>query len=111
MTWPETGQPLPRLPRAYVPSHKWGYILRDEGPGPHWLRVFGDVDAERLWNAITVAVIAEPITFIRDLGPLGQTCRVPIQLTLNDRTATVVTVWQYDYEDAPPRLVTAYPTT
>lgn len=34
-----------------------------------------------------------------------------MQLTVNDRTARVITVWQYDYEDAAPRLVTAYPTT
>jgi len=111
MTWPEFGKPLPRAPGAFPPLDKWGYILGDEGHVPHWLRVFGDMDAQRLWNAITAAVIAEPITFIRDLGPLGQTCRVPIQLTLNNRTATVLTVWQYDYEDARPRLVTAYPTT
>lgn len=111
MTWPELGKPLPRLSRAYTPSHKWGYILGDEGHGPHWLRVFGVLDAEVLWGAITAAAAAQPITFIRNLGPFGHTCRVPMQLTLNDRTATVLTVWQYDHENAPPRLVTAYPTT
>jgi len=111
MTWPGIGTPLPRVRDAYTPAHKWGYVLGDDGHGPHWLRVFGAFDAELLWDAITAAAVAQPITFIRDLGPLGQTCRVPMQLTLNDRTASVITVWQYDYEDARPRLVTAYPTT
>jgi hypothetical protein len=34
-----------------------------------------------------------------------------MQLALNNRTATVITAWHYDYVDAAPRLVSAYPTT
>ncbi len=34
-----------------------------------------------------------------------------MQLTLNNRAATVITAWHYDDENAPPRLVSAYPTT
>lgn len=112
MTWPELGVPLVRLEDAYVPPEKWSlWILAEEHHGPHWRRVFGSLDAERLWVAITAAAITQPITLIRDLGPFGRTCRVPMRLTLNDRTATVLTVWHYDFADAPPRLVTAYPTT
>lgn len=111
MTWPEIGQPLPRAHDAYAPSPKWGWLLGDEGHGPHWRRVFGDVDAELLWEVFTASALTSPVSRVRDLGQRGRTGEVLMELTLNERTATVVTAWHYDYVDAPPRLVSAYPTT
>jgi hypothetical protein len=35
---------------------------------------------------------------------------VPIELTLEERTASVTTAWHYVEKGAAPRLVTAYPT-
>jgi hypothetical protein len=43
---------------------------------------------------------------VRDLGQLGRTSEVRMRLTLNNRTANVITVWHYDYWTRR-----AYPTT
>jgi hypothetical protein len=32
-------------------------------------------------------------------------------LTINDRTVPVRTIWHYDSDQAPPRLVTAFPVS
>lgn len=111
MTWPEIGQPLPRARDAYAPPPKWDWLLGAEGHGPHWRRVFGDVDAGLLWKVFTALAPTSPVSRVRDLGQLGCTGEVSMQLTLNERTATVITAWHYDHADAAPRLVSAYPTT
>jgi hypothetical protein len=111
MTWPEPGEPLPRSREAYVPPEKWSWILGRDGHGAHWRRVFGDVDAELLWEAFTALAITSPISRVRDLGQLGRTSEVRMRLALKNRTANVITVWHYDSVDSAPRLVTAYPTT
>jgi hypothetical protein len=111
MTWPEVGKPLPRVRDAYTRPEKWNWILDEEGHGPHWRRVFRTLDTEQIWAAITGQLLPAPISLIRDLGALGRTCCVELDFTLEDRSATVVTIWHYDDENAAPRLVTAYPTT
>ena len=111
MTWPEVGHPLPRVSDAYAPPEKWDWIVGEEGHGPHWRRVFGDVEAELLWDVFTALALTSPVSRVRNLGQLGRTGEVLMQLTLNNRTANVITAWHYDYADAAPRLVSAYPTT
>lgn len=111
MTWPEIGKPLPRVRDAYAPPAKWDWILGDEGHGPHWRRVFGDVEPGVLWDAFVAGALTEPVSRVRNLGELGRTSEVSIQLVLTDRAATVITAWHYDHVDAAPRLVSAYPTT
>lgn len=111
MTWPEIGKPLPRIDGAYVRPEKWSWILGDEAHGPHWRVVFRTVDPDWVWAAIQVQLTATTISGIRSKGPFGLTCEVQMELVLNDRTATVLTAWHYDHEDAAPRLVSAYPRT
>jgi hypothetical protein len=111
MTWPEIGKSLPRVRDAYAPAPKWDWIMGEEGHGEHWRRVFGDVDAQLLWKVFMTQALTSPVTRVRDLGQLGRTGEVSMQLTLNNRTATVITAWHYDYVDAAPRLVSAYPRT
>lgn len=111
MTWPEIDTPIPRVRDAYAPRPKWDWILGVEGHGEHWRRVFGDVDAQLLWEVFTALAVESPVSRVRDLGHMGRTCEVVMELTLNNRTATVITAWHYDYDDAAPRLVSAYPTT
>jgi hypothetical protein len=112
MTWPEVGKPLPRSESAYAPPEKWtGWILAEEEHGPQWRTVFGDVDRDQVWEAMTAQLQSALITNIRTPGSFGLTAEVAIRLTLNERTATVLTAWHYDYEGAAPRLATAYPTT
>jgi hypothetical protein len=109
---PELGEVLPGVTGAYVTEEKWlGYVLAEEGHGTDWLRVFGQVGPERLWAAVVEAVRISPVIEIRDLDDLGVTCRVLITLTIDDRTAPVRTVWHYDSDQAPPRLVTAFPVS
>lgn len=111
MTWPAIGEPLPRVRDAYAPPPKWDWILGEEAHGADWRRVFRDVDAQLLWEVLTALAVTSPVSRVRNLGPRGRTGEVSMQLTLNDRTATVITAWHYDYDDAAPRLVSAYPTT
>lgn len=112
MPTPEVGEPLPRAASAFVEHEKWhGYVLAPDGHGDDWRRIFGHVDAEELWAAIRTAVRTSPVTEIRDLDDLGVTCRVPLTLTFNNRTADVRTIWHYAPDQPAPRLVTAYPTS
>lgn len=111
MNWPEIGKPLPRLGDAYATDEKLSWILSEEGHGRQLQRVFGPLDAQAVWEAITAEIGLAPVTDIRDVGRFGVTAELQLQLTFNERTATVITAWQYDDPEAGPRLVTAYPTT
>jgi hypothetical protein len=70
----------------------------------------GGDDAKRLWSAIAQAVLDAPVSSIRDLSPFGVGCEVRVVLTLDTRTAVVLTAWHYENADGSPRLMTAYPT-
>jgi hypothetical protein len=106
------GQPLPRADDAFVDNEKWhGYVLADTGHGDDWRRMFGDVDPATLWSIVVDVVVSAPVVEVHDLGEFGVSCRVPISVTMNGRTADVRTVWHYDDAGSPPRLVTAFPTT
>jgi hypothetical protein len=108
---PSVGQPLPRADDAYAASEKLEWILAEHGHGPEWARVLcvaGD-DSERLWSAIAQAVLDAPVSSIRDLSPFGVGCEVRVVLTLNARTAPVLTAWHYRRAGDAPRLITAYP--
>jgi hypothetical protein len=109
---PTAGQPLPRAGEAYATPEKWTeWILADRGHGREWARVFR-VDAagsEQIWQALADGVLDAPVSSVRKVA-LGMTCEVYVELTINERTATVRSAWHYaDIEDAP-RLVTAFPT-
>ena len=111
MPAPEVGKPLPRAEDAFVEDQKWhGYVLAESGHGTDWHRRFGDIDSETLWSIIADAVVNTPVDEVRVDG-FGTSCRVPVVVTLNARTARVRTVWYYDYAGSAPRLITAFPTT
>ena len=63
-----------------------------------------------IWEAIRAAVQSEPVSRVRDAGKYGLTCRVDVELTLGERSATIRTAWHYTDAQSPPRLVSAYPT-
>lgn len=112
MPVPTVGHPLPRADKAYATPEKWaGWILADRGHGGEWARVFmvRPSDSEQLWQAIADAVLDAPVSAVRKVA-VGVTCEVRLELTVEERTAAVLSAWHYaDTEDAP-RLVTAFPT-
>jgi hypothetical protein len=75
------------------------------------LAVFGVVEPVELWGTIASRVRTAPIEELRELGPLGATCRMSMVLTIGERTGSVRTIRHYDHDRAAPRLLTAYPTT
>ena len=104
---------MPRADDAYATDDKWrGWILAAAGHGEEWARVFhaGPQDSELIWAAIAAAVVHAPVSVVRDRAPHGVVCGVDITLTIDDRTASVATVWHYPDAGAAPRLVTAYPS-
>jgi hypothetical protein len=112
MPAPEVGKPLPRAEDAYVDQSKWhGYVLADDGHGPHWRRVFRvePTQSAALWQAIVELARTGTVTHLRP-NPYGFGCGIQTELTFNGRTATVRLGWFYERPDAPPRLVSAYPT-
>lgn len=112
MPLPEIGRPLPRAADAYVGDEKWiGYVLADRGHGDDWRRAFGSFDADELWSMIADALFGAPVAEMHVVEGGGITCRVPISITIGSRTRTVRTVWHFEHDGSPPRLVTAFPTT
>jgi hypothetical protein len=104
---------MPRAAEANASRRKWpGWILAARGHGPEWARVFGVglTDSERIWTALAEAILDAPVSTIRDRAPHGVVCGVEVTITINDRAAPVATSWHYADEEAPPRLVTAYPS-
>jgi hypothetical protein len=112
MTWPQIDEPLPRAPDAYSSAIKWDeWILHRDHHGLDWASVFGPVDAETIWSALTEAILTAPVISVRRVADGGVSCGVDVLLTLTDRTAIVRTAGHYANDDDPPRLVTAFPTT
>lgn len=112
MTWPRIDHPLPRAADAYSSAVKWDdWILHEDRHGPDWASVFGPVDAQMIWAALTGAILTAPVISVRRVADGGVSCGVDVSLNLNDRTAAVRTAWHYATENDPPRLVTAFPTT
>jgi hypothetical protein len=104
---------MPRAADAYAAAEKWlGWILAPHGHGEDWGRMFdvGPGDSERIWAAISAAVLDARVSVVRDRAPHGVVCGVEVTLTINDRTASVATAWHYANAEAAPRLVTAYPS-
>ncbi len=108
---PPVGGLLPRAGEAYTVPEKLAWILGEDGHGREWARVFriDASDANRLWEAIAHAVLSAPITAVRDVRPHGISCEVRIPLTLNMRSANILTAWHYAHPRDAPRLVTAHP--
>ncbi len=114
MTWPpKIGEPLPGSEAAWCePIKLEEWILSARGHGAELRRVFqvGVDDSERVWDAIARAVQGASIATVRDRGALGIVCGVIVEMTIDDRHASVTTSWHYATEGSPPRLVTAYVT-
>jgi hypothetical protein len=112
-SWPpKVGDPLPRAAGAWCESAKWdGWILATRGHGPEWAKVLhvGLANIDLIWAAIAEAVLADPVSKVRDLGVHGLNCRVDTRLTIGPRSALIRTAWHYADADSPPRLVSAYP--
>jgi len=86
------------------------WVLGEKGHADEWRHVFrvGTADADLVWSAIAKAVLGASIVGGQGEGPTTS-YGVLINLTINDRSAPVLTAWHYADEDAAPRLVTAYP--
>ena len=93
-----------------MPNKLTDWVLGDEGHANEWMRVFrvGAEDAELVWEVIAKAVLSASVTELRGEG-IAATYGVLVELSLNGRTAPVLTAWHYEKASAPPRLVTAYP--
>src|ERR1700722_7238715 len=109
---PKIGELLPRAAEAHTTPEKLGGMLAAHGHGPEWARVFRvqSADATDVWSAIAQAIIGVSISSIRDAGLYGVSCEVLIKITLQTRTAPVLTAWHYSQLGQTPRLVTASPT-
>jgi len=88
------------------------WILGTKGHGEEWSRVFRIYpdDRELVWEAIANATPGSMIQVVRDRSPFGISCGIEISLALNRRDALVAVAWHYAFENAAPRLVTAYPS-
>jgi hypothetical protein len=109
---PTVGLPLPRADEAYAAPEKLAeWILADRGHGREWARVFlvHPSDSEQIWQAVANAVLDAPVSAVRKVA-VGVACEVRIELTIDERTATVRSAWHYADTDDAPRLVTAFPT-
>jgi hypothetical protein len=109
---PKIGELLPRANEAHTTPEKLEWMLAAHGHGPEWARVFrlGSADAVNVWSAIAQAIIGTPISSIRDAGLYGVSCEVRTRITIQTRTAPVLTAWHYSQLGQAPRLVTAFPT-
>jgi hypothetical protein len=83
-----------------------------KGHGPEWSRVFRIYpdDQKLIWKAIKEATLGSMIQVVRNRLSFGVSCGIEVVLSLNCRSAPVTVAWHYAFEDAAPRLVTAYPS-
>ncbi|HET7053947.1 MAG TPA: hypothetical protein VFI09_08545 [Solirubrobacterales bacterium] len=88
------------------------WIFGMEGHGAEWNRVFliYPDDRKLAWKAIAKATLGSTIQVVRDRTPFGVSCGIEVGLVLNQREAPVMVAWHYAFENAAPRLVTAYPS-
>jgi len=96
VTIPTIGEPLPRAADAYAESEKWrSWILAERGHEAEWAKVFHVdlMDTERIWAAITEAILNAPLHKIVDRGQDGVVCGVDIELAIASRSAQVRTSW------------------
>jgi hypothetical protein len=56
-------------------------------------------------------VLDADVTEMRTVEAGGISCRVPVTITIKERSRPVRTVWHYAHAGDAPRLVTAFPTT
>jgi hypothetical protein len=109
---PKIGDPLPRSVEVWFEQPKLDWILGMKGHGPEWSRIFRIYpdDRELAWEAIANATPGSMIQVVRDRSPFGISCGIEIDLAFNRRNALVTVAWHYAFENAAPRLVTAYPS-
>ena len=112
MPRPEVGKPLPSAENAWSPPEKWtDWILAERGHLNDWGRVFGAVDSQMIWAALTSEIGTAPIASIRPARGGGVNCQVDLRLSLNARAAQVRSIRHFAYDGAAPKLTTAFPTT
>jgi len=72
-------------------------------------------DIDYLEGAIYTGAVVVPVSEIRDNAPWGIKCTVIVPVRGRDeksgRLVDVTTAWEIRSSDAPPRLVTAFPTS
>jgi hypothetical protein len=119
--WPPAiGQPLPLAELAFGIREKLtAYCLnadheigRAKAQGFRRILGIGLADLEYLTEALSRAILAAPVTDVRDNAPFGMLCEVRVPVAglreRHDRVVAVTTSWELRHADAPPRLVTAY---
>jgi hypothetical protein len=116
------GELLQRAPEAFgarVKLTTYSLDVNHDSGGPKargFERILGITleDIGYLEGAIYTGVLLVPVSEVRD-APYGIKCSVDIPVrgigAKADRLQTVRTVWQFDEPGAPPRLVTAFPTS
>jgi uncharacterized protein len=120
---PQVGQLLPRAADAFgarVKLTTYSLDVTHDSGGPK-ARGFDRIlaitieDIGYLEGAIYTGILLIPVSQVRDNAPYGIKCAVDIPVrgigAKADRVITIRTVWQFDEPDAPPRLVTAFPTS
>lgn len=122
VSWPpEVGEPLPRAAEATGVHEKLAaYSLnvenvRGASKARSFERILGITleHIDQLEAAIRSGILATAVGSIRDNSPHGTNCVVDVPVhsvgEKRERIVNVRTVWELTGEDAPPRLVTAYP--
>jgi hypothetical protein len=122
MTWPpRVGELLPRAREAFDVQKKLaGYSLNmsHEHGGPKALGfklILGITldDLDYLARSIEAGIVFAPIESVRFNPPHGVNCSVVVPVRgLHEKSMRIVdvrTVWELVRQDAPPRLVSAFP--
>jgi hypothetical protein len=118
---PVAGELLPRAAEAFGVRYKLEtYSLdpthKDGGPKARGFEVILGITIDAidyLQAQILARVLDTPVSEVRENRPYGINCAVDIQIpgigAQADRVVSVRTVWAFDRQGAPPRLVTAIP--
>jgi hypothetical protein len=120
---PKVGEPLPRAAEAFGVRYKletYSLDVAHEEGGPKargFERILGITieDIDYLEGAIYTSVLLAPVSEVRDNAPWGIKCVVIIPVRgrgeKSGRLLDVITSWEIRDTGAPPRLVTAFPTS
>ncbi|TAF72594.1 MAG: hypothetical protein EAZ53_15565 [Bacteroidetes bacterium] len=106
---------LPFVENAEIPEDKLlGYCLNmNHERGKHKANVFyltfgiTEKEANLLKNAILSSLTKFEVTQIRE-NNFGKIYTIPLELTIFDKTAEVLTAWIIEHNSKKPRLITCY---
>jgi hypothetical protein len=120
---PQVGQLLPRAADAFgvrvkLETYSLDVTHKDGGPKARGFeRILGITldDIDYLEGAIYTGAVLVPVSEVRDNAPWGIKCVVLIPVRgrgeKSGRLVDVITSWEIRDTGAPPRLVTAIPTS